>query len=155
MNFIFAGLYTLMENPFSLLSDEYSSFWNAFFFSTQTFTTLGYGAIAPQSWLSNLMAGIEAFVGLLFFALATGLVYGRFSRSSSKIAFSDQVIIRPFEEQKALMFKMVNQRDNVLLKTKVSCILILNAENSGGLNKSYHRLELVTDFVLFFPLTWI
>ena len=154
INLLFACLYSLMNSPFGHVTDDHTKFWNAFFFSTQTFTTLGYGALAPQTWISNLLAGIEAFLGLLFFAIATGLLYGRFSKSNSKISFSDKILLRPFEGTRAIMFKMVNQRDNVLLKTKVSCTLILNDENSGGLNKKYHRLDLVNDFVLFFPLTW-
>jgi inward rectifier potassium channel len=155
INLFFAGLYMLFEEPFIGTSSGNPLFWDCFFFSTQTFTTLGYGAISPNGFSANLLASFEAFGGLLFSALATGVLFGRFSQPDSKIAFSDKVIIRDFEESKALMFKLVNQRNNVLLKTKASCIFILDkTDATDKFSKEYNQLELETDYVLFFPLTW-
>jgi inward rectifier potassium channel len=137
------------------IKPEISPFWNAFFFSSQTFTTVGYGGIHPSSFSIQFVSGLEAFIGLLSLALATGLLYGRFSRPNAKIVFSDKILLSRLNDSPALMFKMVNLRNNVLLRTRVSCILILDDENQNStFNKSYHRLNLETDSILFFPLTW-
>lgn len=155
INALFASGFVLLDDGLAGDLPFFSTFWKSFFFSTQTFTTLGYGVISPNSFSANVLASIESFVGLMFFALATGLLYGRFSKPSSKIAFSKNVILRTLDGQRTMMFKLVNQRDNVLLKTKINVILILDKKDQNGqYNKEYHPLKLVRNQVLFFPLTW-
>lgn len=130
-------------------------FFHAFFFSVQTFTTVGYGGLAPTGISANLIATFEAFIGLLAFAIATGLLYGRFSKPSSKIRFSKNIILTPFENSHAIMFKMVNVRNTILLNSKVEALFILDtASDSNRFDKLYYTLNLETDFINFFPLTW-
>ena len=90
-NSLFALIYMLFGISF-LSGGEYltgiDSFLHAFYFSCQTFTTVGYGAIVPESTETSIVASIEALFGLLSFALVTGLVYGRFARPQSRIKFS-------------------------------------------------------------------
>lgn len=156
VNLIFATAYLIIGvEQLGGLPSGLPPFWSAFFFSSQTFTTLGFGAIHPLGFGANILSSLESFFGLLCIALATGLLYGRFSKPSSKIAFSKNAILTPFKQGTALMFKLVNQRHNVLLKTRLDCIFIIDAKNqSGTFDKEYHRLKIETDFVLFFPLTW-
>jgi len=156
MNLIFTSLYLLIGIEHIIgINPELSHFENAFFFSTQTFTTVGYGALHPKGLLVNYIATTESFLGLLSFAIATGLLWGRFSKPSLKIAFSKNIILTPFENEKAVMFKIVNQRNNVLLNTKVNAIVTLDTGNGAtGFNKEYFDLKLETDQVNFFPLTW-
>jgi len=117
---------------------------------------VGYGAIAPIGNLTSFIAAMEAFVGLIAFAIATGLIYGRFSRPSTKIAFSHNVIVTPHKDKMALMFKIVNQRNSVLLNTKVHVLLSLVDEDSESnmVQRKYYNIPLETDFVRYFPLTW-
>lgn len=134
---------------------ELGDFQNAFFFSSQTFTTVGYGALSPKGAAANYIAVFEAFIGLSSFAIATGLLWGRFSKPASKIAFSKNIIITPFDGATAVMFKMVNQRNNVLLNTHVRCIFTIDiGSGASSFNKNYSDLKLETDKVNFFPLTW-
>jgi inward rectifier potassium channel len=134
---------------------DQSHFLNAFFFSTQTFTTVGYGSMAPNGLGAEIISMVEAFIGLLSFALATGLLYGRFSKPNAKIGFSENIIITPFEEGKAVMFKMVNLRNNVLLKTNVKVFIALDKEqDTKSFSKEYYELNLEVDSIIFFPLTW-
>src|SRR5437660_7741208 len=74
---------------------EMGAFANAFFFSVHTLTTVGYGHTYPQGAWANGIAALEASVGLLIFAVAAGLLYGRFSRPSARILFSDNALIAP------------------------------------------------------------
>jgi inward rectifier potassium channel len=131
-------------------------FVGALYFSAQTFTTVGYGAIAPKGNGVSILASIEAFVGLIAFAMATGLIYGRFSRPSAKIAFSNNVLITPHKDGKALMFKMVNQRNSVLLNTKVNVLISINHRDhhQSAYIRKYYSLALEADSVRYFPLTW-
>jgi len=156
LNLLFSSIYYLIgiNQLTGQINDDYP-FYTAFFFSSQTLTTLGYGAIAPNSFSSNLVAMIEAFTGLLCFALVTGLLYGRFSKPSVKIAFSKNIILTPFEDGLAMMFKMVNLRNNILLNTKVKALIILDKGGEADqFNKQYFDLKLETNAVYFFPLTW-
>jgi inward rectifier potassium channel len=83
------------------------------------------------------------------------LLYGRFSKPATKIAFSKNVIITPFDGGMAVMFKIVNLRNNVLLNTKVNSIITIDENsNQKGFNKQYFEVNLETDQVNFFPLTW-
>ena len=156
-NLVFAGIYCLIGTEhLHGINPNQNEFVAAYYFSAQTFTTVGYGAIAPIGNLTSFVAAMEAFVGLIAFAIATGLIYGRFSRPSTKIAFSHNVIITPHKEKMALMFKIVNQRNSVLLNTKIHVNLSLVDEDSESnmLKRQYYTIPLEVDFVRYFPLTW-
>ncbi|WP_343748688.1 ion channel [Fluviicola sp.] len=156
-NLFFAGIYCWIGTEhLNGIDPQQNSFIAAYYFSAQTFTTVGYGAIAPKGNLTSFVAAMEAFVGLIAFAIATGLIYGRFSRPSTKIAFSHNVIITPHKDKMALMFKIVNQRNSVLLNTKIHVMLSLVNEDSSTnmVTRKYYNIPLEVDFVRYFPLTW-
>lgn len=155
-NLLFACLYLAVGvDQINGLDGSQSDFLNAFFVSVQTFTTVGYGFLAPVGAGAGIISTFEAFFGLMYFALITGLLYGRFSRPKSKIAFAKNAIITPFQDGQALMFKMVNQRKSVLTETSVNCIFTIDiGSGENAHNKEYHRVELELDQVNFFPLTW-
>jgi inward rectifier potassium channel len=158
VNIVFAFLYTLigvhsLENPSGSVN-FLLKFLNAFFFSVQTFTTVGYGGILPDNILSNLVASFEAMTGLMGFALATGLLYGRFSKPSAKIVFSDNAIIAPFKGGRSLQFRIANKRSNVLMNLEARVILMLVEKKDEQFNHKYYNLKLDLPFVSFFPLSW-
>ena len=155
MNLFFAALYLYIGIDQLHITNGYQSdFLNAFFFSSQTFTTVGYGSISPQGKAAGVVAMTEAFFGLSSFAVTTGLLYGRFSKPSLKLNFSKNILITPFEGETALMFKLVNLRSNVLLNTKITTLFIMDkGEGLEEFNKDYFNLELLTDKINFFPLT--
>lgn len=156
INFFFAAIYYLIGmDGISGLHQGIPDYLNAFFFSVQTFTSLGYGHMSPVALSTNLVGTLESFFGVMSIALITGLLYGRFSKPTSKLAFSKNIILTPFQEDMAMMFKMVNKRDSILLNAHVKTILIMDR---GGevdqFNKMYFQLELELDKINFFPLTW-
>src|SRR2546422_303201 len=97
-----------------------SRFWEAFFFSTQSLTTVGYGRLNPVGFHASIAAAAESMVGLLGFALATGLLYGRFSRPYAKILFSENAIIAPYHDMTALMIRIANKRKNELMDVEAA-----------------------------------
>src|SRR5437899_128686 len=90
----------------------FDRFLKAFFFSAHTLTTVGYGSISPRGTAANILAALEALSGLMGFAIATGLLYGRFSKPTAKIGFSDTLVVAPYQDGTSLQFRVVNQRAN-------------------------------------------
>ncbi len=157
INVIFAVIYMIIGlHHLQGIHAGNHPFFSAFYFSAQTFTTVGYGAISPKGNLTSFVAAFEAFFGLLAFAVATGLIYGRFSKPSSKIGFSENVIITPHKDGLALMFKMVNKRNSVLLNSQVEVMLTMAKENTQThlFERNYYTLPIEVNSVKFFPLTW-
>lgn len=156
INVLFAVMYLIAGAEHVSGTDPLiPDFAEMFFFSVQTFTSVGYGYMAPTGIATNLIVTLESFAGLMSIALITGLLYGRFSRPKSKLAFSKNIIIAPFQDGEALMFKVVNKRDDILLNATAKMILIMDrGGEEGQFNKQYHQLELELDRINFFPLTW-
>ncbi|MEL6649213.1 MAG: ion channel [Bacteroidota bacterium] len=129
-------------------------FATCFYFSVQTFTTVGYGSISPMGHLTNIIASFEALVGLLAFALATGLLFGRFAQPSAKIQFSPQMVMAPYRHINGLMFRIVNRRRNQLIDLSVRLVLMMYEIEDGEEKMMYYNLELERNHVNLFPLTW-
>ncbi len=135
--------------------NELNVFLQIFYFSCQTFTTVGYGGVVPSSNSVNILSSIEAFVGLLSFSISTGLLYGRFSKPNSKISYSNNLLLAPYNGGKALMFKIVNKRENTLMNVYVEFMASIRKMNKKGeIEVTYPKLILETNKVTFFPLTW-
>lgn len=157
VNIVFALIYFAL-GPGQLRGAQAGSamrlFLNGFFFSAHTLTTVGYGSISPEGIAANFVAAIEAMLGLMGFALATGLTYGRVSRPSARIAFSGNVLIAPYRDQMSLQFRIVNKRANTLMELEARVILMTVEGSPGKLQRKYEVLPLERDRVVFFPLTW-
>ena len=158
VNFIFALIYYYgvgMEHLHGAdAATEYGSFLNAFFFSAHTLTTVGYGNIYPDGAMANSVAASEALLGLMIFALATGLVFGRFSRPGARLQFSKRMVVSPYEDGSSLQFRVANRRSNNLMEIEAR-LLLMTVEKSGeGLRRKYTPLELERSKVVFLPLAW-
>jgi inward rectifier potassium channel len=157
INIVFACLYFLV-GPEHLIGVRGESpiehFLDCFYFSAQTFTTVGYGAIAPRGVMASTLASLEALLGLLSLAIATGLLYTRFSRPKAKLRFSDKAVVAPFEEGNALMFRFVNARSNVLMNLTAQVILTMRETADPASDRKYYGLELTIKEVMFLAMTW-
>ncbi len=156
-NLLFAALYIEVGID-HLKGAESPRHWeemlNAFFFSTHTLTTVGYGNIVPVGPAANGLAAFEALVGLTGFAIITGLVFGRFSRPSARIAFSKMMLVTPYQDGVSLQFRIVNRRSNNILDLGAKLLLMTVENCEGVLTRRFVPLELERDSLLFFPLTW-
>lgn len=129
-------------------------FLKAFFFSIDTFSTIGYGNIVPVGRVANAVVSVEAFCGLLGLALATGLLFARFSRPTAKILFSNTAIVAPYNGISALQFRIMNARNNEIIELSAR-VLFSKFENDGANRiRKYHQLQLEREKVVFFPLPW-
>ncbi len=156
-NIFFATLYILIgiEQIVPKSGSVVQDFLNAFFFSAQTFTTLGYGAMSPNGISSGVLSSIEAFIGLMFFAFTTGLLYGRFSKPRAAIRFSKHLILRTLKGDRVLMFRIENDRKSTMINPKVAVTLKLTKVNKDEeyINEFY-TLKLERDTINYLPTTW-
>jgi inward rectifier potassium channel len=129
-------------------------FMNVFFFSAQTLSTVGYGILAPRGLAASSLAAVEAMLGLMGFALATGLLFGRVSRPSARIGFSDNALVAPYQDGTSLQFRIVNQRLNSLIELQARVMLMIVESVDGELRRNFKILNLERESVIFFPLTW-
>lgn len=109
LNAIFAELYLLAGG---LTNAQPGSFADAFYFSVQTMGTIGYGAIAPSGHPANTLVVVESMVGLGFTAVATGLVFVRFSLQRAQVLFSQRACIGPIDRVPTLSVRVGNERRN-------------------------------------------
>ena len=130
-------------------------FLEAFFFSVQTLATIGYGRISPNSFAANIVVTFEALVGLLGFALATGLLFARFSCPHAKIIFSHHVIIAPYKDITAFEFRIVNERSNELIEVNATVSLSRLEIVNGRTMRKFYPLSLEREKVVFLPLHWV
>jgi inward rectifier potassium channel len=135
-------------------STAFGRYMNAFFFSAQTFSTVGYGALSPRGTAANALAALESMLGLMGFALGTGLLFGRVSRPSARIGFSENMLVAPYQDGTSLQFRIVNQRLNSLMELHVSVMLMVVDNGGGELRRDFKILNLEREGVIFFPLTW-
>lgn len=156
-NVFFGLLYaTVGENGLVDVSSTPSDdlFVRGFFFSVQTFATIGYGTIHPVGIIPNLIVTMESYYSLLANALITGVVFARFARPTAKIVFSDVAVVAPYRGGKGLMFRIVNGRNNQLIEVGAIVTFARFVNENGRTVRRFDVLELERRKVTFFPLAW-
>jgi len=127
-------------------------FYQLFFFSAQTLTTVGYGHIYPNSVFPSTVSSIESMLGLMGFALVTGILYGRFSKPKADLQYSNEALVAPYKDLTGLMFRVANKKQNELIETECQVILAIN--NPENQRRDFHFLELERSKINLLPLTW-
>jgi len=158
VNAAFALTYFLMPSDAiqgSIALTERGRLLNDFFFSGHTLTTVGYGNLYPNGVTANLVATLEALVGLLSFSVITGMLVARVSRPSARIGYSQNALIAPYQKVTALMFRIANERSNSLMELEARVMMMSVVGMEGGSpERKFDYLTLERDNVLLFPLTW-
>jgi inward rectifier potassium channel len=156
-NVAFGFLYALFGD--AALVDTSSSptenlLLRGFFFSVQTFATIGYGTIHPVGIIPNLLVTIESYYSMIATALITGIVFARFARPTAQIIFSRVAVIAPYRGGNGFMFRMVNGRSNQLIEVEAQVMFARFVEENGNVVRRFDALELERRRVAFFPLAW-
>lgn len=158
LNTLFATIYLAcgVENFNGIKPNgTFSDFLNCFFFSAQSLTTVGYGNISPNSHLTQLVASFEALMGVMSFALITGLFYGRFSKPKARIAYSNVALISPFKEGKAIMVRLANKRNSVVVNAEVNVLFSKMITRNGNERiRNYYEMPLQFNDIEVLPLSW-
>lgn len=157
VNLLFACIYLFLGDGALRLGgqmDVVTPFWRAFFFSLHTLTTVGYGNFYPSGYAANALSGVEAMTGLLGFAIATGVVYGRFSRPTAKMVYSKNAIIAPYKDGNALMMRVANFRDSLMMEVHADIMLTYEEKSGDQFLRKYFGLPLERKDVLYLSTTW-
>ncbi len=157
INILFAFVYLGLGTQHLRFAGEVGllpPFLKALFFSMQTFTTVGFGSIFPLDPSTNFVSGMQAMLGWMFFAVATGVIYTRFSKPSARLLFSDKALISPYHDGEALMFRVVNRRPNILMEMEAKVIMVLDMDEGEHVSRKFFNLDLETNKITFFPLSW-
>lgn len=125
-----------------------------FFFSVQTFATIGYGTIHPVGVVPNLLVTLESYYSMIVTALITGIVFARFARPTAHVIFSEVAVVAPYRGIEGLMFRLVNGRSSQLIEVEAKVMLARFVETDGKVARRFDFLELERDRVAFFPLAW-
>lgn len=158
INLLYTGIYLLTgTDGFTGMigSTNWQKFKEVYFFSTETFTTVGYGRVNPIGDGANLVASFEAMSGFLSFAVATGLIYGRFSKPKSYLLFSDHALLAPYQDKTALMFRFASYKDNhTLTNVEIKVNIGLQVEENNKLVYKFYDLHLERSRVDSLPMNW-
>ncbi len=159
VNIVFAEIYMLVGPEHIGLTTANNckmlNYSNCFFFSAQTLTTVGYGRLSPSNFAANTVSALESLLGLILFALVTGLCYGRFSKPKSKLWFSKNALVSPYEDSgTGLMCRVVPPTNHNLSDAEVSITLAIMEENNGKISNQFYPLKLESTKIASFVLNW-
>jgi inward rectifier potassium channel len=156
-NICFGLFYSLLGND-SLIDTSSTPtenlFLRGFFFSVQTFATIGYGTIHPVGIIANLLVTIESYYSMILTALLTGIVFARFARPTARILFSEKAVVAPYGEITGFMIRLVNSRNNQLIEVEAKIMFSKLVEENGKRVRRFDMLDLERDRVSFLPLAW-
>ncbi|MEA5534101.1 ion channel [Crocosphaera sp. XPORK-15E] len=153
INIIFACAY--LTTGEGIVNAKPGSFKDAFFFSIQTLSTVGYGSMYPETLYAQMVVTLEVWTGLLLLTILTGLMFARFSRPTARVLFSQVAVICPFNGVPTLIFRAANQRENKILEAQIRVSLVRNEISSEGhYMRRFYDLELLRSQTPIFGLSW-
>ncbi|HOA39229.1 MAG TPA: ion channel [Flavihumibacter sp.] len=157
INFVFAAFYYLFCIPHLqglIVGTPLETFEEAYFFSSQTLTTVGYGRISPTGFITNTIASFEALIGILSLAIITGLLYGRFVKPRAHLRFSESAVVAPFKEGRGLMFRLAPIKNAMLSDVSLQVALSMMIEENGKKINRYFSLPLQISSINTLTVTW-
>jgi len=153
-NALFALIY--MAGGDCITGVDPGAFSDNFFFSVQTMSTIGYGAMAPKTTYAHVAVTVEALTGLLGFAMATGLMFAKYSRPRSMVLFSDKAVITNYYRVPSLMFRLANARSNEIVEASIRVTALCPDISPEGFSLlRLHDLKLQRSQTPIFRYTWV
>lgn len=154
MNLGFGALYCLGDAP--IAHARPGSFADAFFFSVQAFSTIGFGSMYPQTVYGHVLVTVQTFLALVAIAALTGLIFAKFSLPKARVRFSEHLVIGPHDGVPTLAFRMANVRENQIVEATVSVVLAVDdVTHEGGTFRRLLDLDLVRSRTPTFTMGWV
>jgi inward rectifier potassium channel len=110
-----------------------------FFFSVQTMGTIGYGVMHPLTAAAETLVTAEVIVGVSLVALATGMLFSKFSITQARMTFADWATISPFDGVPTLMFRLGNERASQIIEATVRVVMVRTESTAEGV--TYYRMR--------------
>jgi inward rectifier potassium channel len=156
-NLAFAAAYSLDPGGVQTFGQPLAAplFWQNFFFSIETVATIGYGNMYPVSTFANILVVIEITLGILFFALVTGIAFARFSRPTARFLFSRVAVVQDVEGVPTLIFRTANLRHNLIFEAHATVSVLSDEKLEGTVLRRFKDLRLVRASNPVFALTWM
>ncbi len=153
-NLFFAALYLL--EPGAIANAEPRSFGDAFFFSVQTMSTIGYGTLSPGTAYGDVIVTVEAAVAIVGTAVVTGLVFAKASRAKASVLFSEPIVITKMNGRDVLMLRVGNARGNDVVDASMDLTVVLDETSLEGRHmRRLHALDLTRRRSPMFVLSWL
>ena len=152
VNTLFAVAYLLVGGVSGARPGDFA---DAFFFSVETLSTVGFGQMAPQTIAAHLAVTLESFCGLFNLAIATGLLFARISRPTARVVFSDRAVVTMYEGVPTLMLRAANRRRNRIVEAEVTVNLARDGVTLEGQHmRRFEALPTLRSRSPIFTLTW-
>jgi inward rectifier potassium channel len=153
LNMFFAALYLLGD--VAITNARPGVFADAFFFSVETLSTIGYGQMSPATLYGNIIMTVEAMSGLALLAVVAGLVFARFSRPTAGVMFSRVAVVSEYNGVPTLSFRLANRRRNEILEAQVSATLVRDEHTAEGeWMRRFYDLQLARQRSPIFAMTF-
>lgn len=153
VNTVFAIAYLLGGD--CIIGADPGSFWDMFFFSVQTLSSIGYGVMSPETTYAHIIATVEAMIGILSIALMTGLAFARFAKPMAQVVFSEVAVVTHHDRVPTLMFRVMNQRFNRILEALMKVYLSRDETTAeGNFIRRFYELKLLRYHTPAFALPW-
>jgi inward rectifier potassium channel len=154
VNLAFALLYVVGGDCLTGVTPGH--FPSCFFFSIQTITTIGYGAMSPKTPYAHVIVSVESFVGLVMIAVATGLIFAKFARPRAKFIFSDNLLITNYAGKRCVLFRVANARGNDVVEASMKVVVLKPEVTPEGHHlRRLHDLKLQRADTPLFMLSWL
>lgn len=157
MNIVFASLYMIIgveQLGNADLSSVGARWLSALGMSVQTLTTVGYGSVYPMSPATWFIAAVEGVFGILGFSLISAVIYARFARPNTMLAYAEKALIAPFKDGWSLQMRLANKRSTLLMELEARVIMVMADVDDQGERLNYYNLKLQLEKVNFMPLSW-
>jgi len=154
INLLFAFLYWLAGD--GITGARPGSFADAFFFSVQTISTIGYGAMSPNIFYTQVLVTIESFIGLVAVAVGTGLIFAKFARPSARVAFSETMVVHTRDGVPTLQFRIANERKSSIINARLQAFVLIEEKTAEGQQmRRFHKLTLERENLPLFAISWL
>ncbi len=153
VNLAFAVVYAAGDEP--IANARPGSLSDLFFFSVETTSTVGYGDMHPQTMYGHIVATGENFIGLVMFAVMTGLVFARFSRPRARLIFARNPVIANHDGAPTLIFRLANARTALISEATAKLWMLRATTDAEGRRfVGFQPLRLAKSENPVFALSW-